>query len=132
MNYLLDTNICIYIIKRRSESVFAKFRSLQFGQVGISSITLSELCFGVQKSTQPEQNEHALMQFVAPLNILPYPNEAAFEYGRIRAHLENAGTPIGSLDTLIAAHAVYLGITMVTNNISEFSRVPALKVENWV
>jgi tRNA(fMet)-specific endonuclease VapC len=132
MKYLLDTNICIYIIKRRPECVFAKFRALRIGQVAISSITYSELCFGVHKSSQPDKNGQALMQFVGPLQVLPYPDEAAMEYGRIRTCLENAGTPIGPLDTLIAAHAVHLGYTLVTNNVSEFSRVRRLPVENWV
>ena len=132
MRYLLDTNICIYIIKRRPSHVFSKFRTFCVGQVAISSITFSELCFGVHKSNFPEKNKLALMQFVGPLEILPFPNEAAMEYGRIRTCLESAGTPIGPLDTLIAAHASYLGNPLVTNNVAEFSRVPGLQVETWV
>jgi tRNA(fMet)-specific endonuclease VapC len=132
MMYLLDTNICIYIIKKRPEKVFEKFRSLSIGQVGISSITHSELCFGVRKSRYPEKNETALNLFTAPLEVIAYPEEAGMVYGTIRAQLEAAGKPMGPLDTLIAAHALYMGYTLVTNNLSEFSRVKGLKVENWV
>ena len=130
--YLLDTNICIYIIKRRPEKVFKKFRSLSIGQVGISSITHSELCFGVKKSKYANRNESALNQFTAPLEVLAYPEEAGMIYGTIRAQLEREGKPMGPLDTLIAAHAHYLGYTLITNNLSEFSRVEGLRVENWL
>jgi tRNA(fMet)-specific endonuclease VapC len=132
VRYILDTNICIYIIKQKPEKVFRKFRKLSIGQIAISSITYSELYFGVQKSQKKSQNEAALQQFASPLEILPYPEEAASVYGEIRAHLERKGTPIGPLDTLIAAHARFLDLTLVTNNVPEFSRVPKLKIENWV
>lgn len=132
MKYLLDTNICIYIIKQKPEKVFKRFRRLSVGQIAISSITYSELYFGVRKSRKPDQNEAALQQFTSPLEILPYPEEASNLYGKIRAHLESKGTPIGPLDTLIAAHAQCLDLTLVTNNVPEFSRVPKLRVENWV
>ena len=132
MNYLLDTNICIYIIKRKPESVFVRFRELSIGQVGISSITYSELCFGIKKSKHWEQNAMALEQFLSPLEVLPYPEEACMDYGEIRAALELSGKPIGPLDTLIAAHAKHLGYTLVTNKASEFSGIGGLKVENWV
>lgn len=132
MRYLLDTNTCIYIIKQKPEKVFRKFRRLQVGQVAISAITYSELCFGVQKSQRVSQNETALQQFTAPLEILPYPEAASNVYGEIRAELERKGTPIGPLDTLIAAHARHLDFILVTNNVPEFSRVPKLKLENWV
>lgn len=131
MKYLLDTNICIYIIKQKPEKVFKKFRRLSVGQVALSSVTYSELSFGVQKSQRKAQNEAALQQFVAPLEILPYPEDASLVYGEIRAELERKGAPIGPLDTLIAAHARFLDLTLVTNNVAEFSRVPKLKVENW-
>ena len=132
MNYLLDTNICIYIIKKRPESVFDRLKKLSIGQVAISSITYSELCFGVKKSKLWERNAQALEQFISPLEVLSYPEEAGMVYGKVRADLELSGRPIGPLDTLIAAHAKFLGYTLVTNNVSEFSRVSGLKVENWV
>lgn len=131
MKYLLDTNICIYIIKQQPEKVFRKFRRIAVGQVGISSITYSELSFGVRKSRHAARNEAALQQFVAPLEILDYPADAAGEYGEIRAHLQAKGLSIGPLDTLIAAHARHLGLILVSNNLNEFSRVPLLKTENW-
>ncbi|MBL7222742.1 MAG: type II toxin-antitoxin system VapC family toxin [Candidatus Brocadiae bacterium] len=131
MRFLLDTNICIYIIKRQPPRVLQRLCECDITDVGISSITLSELEFGVEKSTRPAQNRLALAQFVAPLEILPYGDRAAAAYGRIRAALESKGKPIGALDTLIAAHALALGATLVTNNTREFRRVPDLPVENW-
>lgn len=131
MKYLLDTNLCIYIIKQKPEKVFKKFRRLSVGQVALSSITYSELSFGVQKSQRKAQNVAALQQFVAPLQILPYPEDASLAYGEIRAELERKGAPIGPLDTLIAAHARSLDLTLVTNNVAEFSKVPKLRIENW-
>jgi tRNA(fMet)-specific endonuclease VapC len=131
MRYLLDTNICIYIIKQQPEKVFRRFRRIAVGQVGISSITWSELYCGVKKSRKVEQNEAALRQFVAPLEILPYPEEAAAVYGEIRAHLETTGQAIGPLDTFIAAHARCLDLILVSNNLGEFRRVPHLKTANW-
>jgi tRNA(fMet)-specific endonuclease VapC len=132
VTYLLDTNICIYIIKRRPEAVFERFRGLSVGEVGISAITYSELCYGVEKSGNPERNAAALSQFTAPLEVLPYPEEAGMAYGTIRARLETEGQQIGPLDTLIAAHAWLLGCILVSNNLGEFSRIGDLKVENWV
>lgn len=132
MTYMLDTNICIYIIKQKPENVIERFGQLPISSVAISSITLSELEYGVMKSAKPEQNKVALSQFVAPLEILPYGDDAAQSYGIIRAMLEKKGAPIGSLDTLIAAHALSVNCTLVTNNVKEFSRVPGLLIENWV
>lgn len=132
MKYLLDTNICIYVIKQKPEKIFKRLKKLSLGQVAISSITYSELYFGVQKSQKRSQNEAALQQFTSPLEILSYPPEASVIYGAIRAYLERNGTPIGPLDTFIAAHAQYLDLTLVTNNVAEFSRVPDLRVGNWV
>ena len=128
---MLDTNMCIYIIKQKPKKVIDKFRKLSFSEVAISSIVLSELEFGVVKSTQPAQNRLALAQFLAPLEILAYDDIAAFYYGKIRAHLQKMGTPIGSLDLLIAAHTLSVGCSLVTNNESEFQRVPRLKILNW-
>jgi tRNA(fMet)-specific endonuclease VapC len=132
MKYILDTNICIYIIKKKPSSVFQKFRSLKPGSVGISSITLAELEFGIEKSIKPKQNRLALHQFLIPIDIVEFDSEAATEYGSVRAKLEKSGTQIGALDTLIAAHAKSLDCILVTNNEREFIRVNGLKVENWV
>ncbi len=132
MVFMLDTNICIYIIKRKPHRVLDRFKRTEISEIAISSITLSELLYGVSKSSKPEQNLMALTQFVAPLEILPYADEAAQYYGDLRAHLEKQGTAIGSLDMLIAAHALSISGTLVTNNEKEFNRVPNLNIENWV
>lgn len=132
MKYMLDTNTCIYIIKRKPVEVIDRFRQLQISQVSISSITLSELEYGVIKSSKPGQNHLALAQFLAPIEILPYDNGAAQHYGELRLYLEKQGTPIVSLDMLIAAHALSTGCILVTNDIKEFERVPNLKINNWV
>jgi len=132
MKFMLDTNTCIYIIKRKPFDVIERFRQTEVSQIGISSITLSELLYGVSKSSKPEQNQIALTQFVAPLEILPYGDEAALYYGDLRVHLEKKGTPIGSLDMLIAAHALSIDSILVTNNVREFIRTPHLKIDNWV
>ena len=130
--YLLDTNICIYIIKRKPEAVFARFKDLIPGTVAISSITLAEMQYGIDKSSKPEQNQQALNQFLLPLEILDFSFIAAIEYGKIRTSLERQGLPIGSLDMLIAAHSKSIDATLVTNNEKEFKRVSGLKIENWV
>ncbi len=132
MNYLLDTNICIYLIKKRPPQVIARFKTLQLEEVAISSVTLAELEYGVKKSQAKEKNQQALEEFISPLVILPFDKQAASYYGDLRASLERMGTPIGSLDFMIAAHALSLGITLVTNNTKEFIRVTGLKIENWV
>ncbi len=129
---MLDTNICIYIIKQQPESVLKRFTEYQVGYIGISSITLSELRFGVAGSRSRKRNSQALEEFVIPLEILPFDDKAALAYGDIRASLEKAGTPIGSMDMLIAAHAVSLGVTLVTNNTREFCRVKGLNLVDWV
>jgi tRNA(fMet)-specific endonuclease VapC len=131
MEYLLDTNICIYIIKKRPISVFEKFKSLSIGSIGISSITLAELQYGIMKSSYPEKNQEALDKFITPLEIIDFDYNATIEYGKIRADLERKGTSIGPLDTLIAAHAKSLDLILVTNNEKEFERILGLKVENW-
>ncbi len=132
MNFLLDTNICIYIIKQKPPEVLQRFNNYNVGDIGISSITVAELEFGVQKSKFPEKNQQALAQFLLPLTIVDFDFAVAIMYGKIRAILEKQGTPIGSLDTLIAAHALSLQVTLITNNVKEFNRVPNLKLENWV
>lgn len=132
MKYLLDTNICIYLIKRKPPQVLQKFQAHSVGEIGISAITVAELQFGVHKSQYVEQNQRALRQFLLPLVCAPFDEQAAAAYGEIRVTLEAQGTPIGSLDTLIAAHALSLDVALVTNNLKEFSMVPNLQVVNWV
>lgn len=132
LQYILDTDICIYIIKHKPASVFERFRRCAVGEIGISSITYSELCHGVAKSANPSKNRSALNGFVAPLEILPYGEQESPDYGELRAELEAGGIVIGPLDMLIASHARSNGLTLVTNNAKEFSRVPRLKIENWV
>jgi len=131
MNLLLDTNICIYLIKKRPPSVLKRFDTLAAGTLAVSSITVAELEFGVQKSQFPSQNQQALEQFLLPLMILDFDHEAARAYGKLRAWLETRGKAIGALDMLIAAHALSKGLPLATNNVREFSRVPGLKVINW-
>ncbi len=131
MKYLLDTNICIYLIRRRPEHVVAALMEQAIGDVGLSSVTVAELEFGVAKSAEVERNRAALEQFLAPLVIADFDATAATHYGRVRAFLERQGTPIGALDTLIAAHALSLDVALVTNNEREFGRVPELRVVNW-
>lgn len=129
---MLDTNICIYIIKKQPPSVLRRFEALQVGDVGISAVTFGELCFGVQKSLKREQNRCALELFTAPLEICPFDDNVGMIYGEVRSYLQESGKPIGPLDTLIASHAISLDLILVTNNTSEFSRVPHLKLESWV
>ncbi|MBW2566163.1 MAG: type II toxin-antitoxin system VapC family toxin [Deltaproteobacteria bacterium] len=131
MKYMLDTNICMYIIKQKPQNIIERFRQTQVSEIGISSITLSELEYGVMKSAKPEQNKLALAQFVAPIEISAYDDVAAQHCGKIRARLERQGTPIGSFDMLIAAHALSINSVLITNNESEFGRVSHLKIENW-
>ncbi len=129
---LLDTNICIYVIRRRPSEVLAKFEEYDIGEIGVSSITVAELRYGAEKSGRPSRNLEALSQFLIPLEVADFDTNAAAEYGLIRAALERQGTPIGPLDTLIAAHAVSLDTKLVTNNAREFERVPNLELENWM
>jgi tRNA(fMet)-specific endonuclease VapC len=131
MRYLLDTNICIYLIKKKPAKALAKFQAHSVGDIGISAVTVAELQYGVHKSQHVEQNQRALEQFLIPLICIPFDDQAAAAYGEIRAALETQGTPIGALDTLIAAHALSLNVTLVTNNTREFSRVPGLQVVDW-
>lgn len=130
--WMLDTDICIALIKRQPSELISRLKKHRPGDVAISSITLAELSFGVSKSTQVEKNRTALEQFLLPLEILSFDDIAAECYGRVRAALEVNGTPVGPLDTLIASHALSINATIVTNNTREFSRVQALRVENWM
>ncbi len=131
MKYLLDTNICIYIIKKKPDQVLKKLISQDISNISISSITLSELEYGIEKSSFKERNRLALTEFLAPIAILPYNDYAALAYGKIRFFLEKKGIAIGPLDTLIGAHALSIKATLVTNDHREFERIPGLKVENW-
>ena len=131
MDFILDTNICIYIIKKKPALVFERFESTPLGSVGISTITEAELNYGVKKSLHVDRNRQALSKFLIPLEIANFDSYACEIYGNIRSDLEKKGTPIGPLDTLIAAHALSLDAILVTNNVKEFARIPNLKVENW-
>ena len=132
MRYMLDTNICIYVIKHKPETVFQKLQNTNPEDVCISSVTYAELVHGVEKSAAVEKNRLALSMLLANMEILDFDVDAADCYGKIRAVLEKKGTPIGPLDMMITAHAQSLGYTVVTNNVKEFSRVSALQIENWV
>jgi len=128
---MLDTNICIYIIKKKPINVFQTFQSLKVGDVCISSITCAELQYGVYKSQHQERNQIALFNFLAPIEILSFSDKAASFYGKIRFNLEKRGQIIGPYDLLIAAHAVSENLILITNNTDEFSRIPNLQLENW-
>ena len=129
---MLDTNICIYIIKNRPTSVRAKFQEFHIGELCISSITVSELMYGAYKSQFVEKNLKAIEAFLMPFEIVDYDYIASVEYGKIRAYLEKQGRVIGNMDLQIAGHAMALGVTLVTNNTKEFERVTALQLDNWV
>lgn len=131
MTYMLDTNICIYAIKNKPEQVLRRLKDNLPKGLCISAITLAELEHGVEKSVNPEKNQMALIQFLAILDILPFDDLAATEYGNICAYLQKRGTPIGTMDMLIAGHARAEGLILVTNNVREFMRVPNLGIENW-
>ena len=132
MRILLDTNMCIYVINRRPPDVLERFNDHVVGDVVVSSITVAELRYGVYKSQRPVQNQQALSQFLLPLVIADFDDAAAEAYGRVRAYLKTQGTPLGPLDTLIAAHALSLDLTLVTNYDKKFVRVPDLRLQNWV
>jgi len=133
MKYLLDTNICIYIINEKPQKVLKKFEQYPVYEFGISSITHAELQYGIEKSKNKSTNQDALDEFLLPLTILPFHGKKLVTcYGEIRASLESKGKIIGPLDMLIAAHALSLDLTIISNNIKEFSRIPNLKCENWI
>ncbi len=131
MKYMLDTNICIYAIKHKTETVIKNFLSHVPEEMCVSAITYAELMHGVEKSMAVEKNRIALSLFLSPLTVLDFHAPAAEEYGKIRAELERQGTPIGPMDLLIAGHARSEGLVLVTNNIREFCRVERLMVEDW-
>jgi tRNA(fMet)-specific endonuclease VapC len=128
---LLDTNICIYVINARPAAVLERFRRYRMGEIGICSVVAAELAYGVAKSGS-SRNRQALELFLAPLVILPFDEPALWVYGELRAELERRGTPIGSLDTMIAAHALSQQAPLITNNSREFAKVPGLQLDNWV
>lgn len=132
LEFLLDTNICIYIAKQKPPSVLRRFEELVIGQVAMSTITYGELFFGAKKSQHPRIAMKVLGELTDLIPALPIPKEAGKIYGEIRSKLENQGTPIGNNDLWIAAHALALGAMLVTNNIKEFRRIPHLKIDNWV
>ena len=131
MKYLIDTNICIYIMNKHPADVITKFKQFELGEIGISTITVSELQYGVAKSTYREKNEVRIEEFMAPFEILTYDLSAAKIYGDIRFQLEKRGQIIGPLDMLIAAHAISQELILITNNDKEFKRITKLKIENW-
>ena len=132
MKYILDTNICIFIIRKRLPTVLQKFVKFLPDELGISTVTLSELRYGADKSTNPGKNHAALDSFLAPILILDFDTECADYYGKVRSDLERRGVPIGPLDTLIAAQCLRLKVPLVTNNTKEFSRVTGLQLEDWI
>lgn len=131
MKYMLNTNICSYLIKHKPPKVLKHFKSYAIGDIGISSITRAELRYGVSKSPHVEKNRQALDEFILPLKIEDLDEREAAEYGTVRAGLEKAGRPIGSMDMLIGAHARALGATFVTNNTREFKQIKNLNVADW-
>lgn len=131
MKYMLDTNTCIYLIKQKPEKVLRHFKTHTVGDIGISAITLAELRVGVEKSKQIQNNRQALEEFILSLEIADFDERAAMTYGAVRTALEKAGTPVGSMDMLIGAHALGLDVTLVTNNIREFKQIKKLKVVDW-
>ena len=131
LKFMLDTNIVLYVIKRRPASALRIFNR-NIGGLCISSITLAELMYGVEKSAKPEQNSRQVQDFVSRLTVLEYGERAAGHYGDIRSNLERSGKILGGNDLHIAAHARSEGLALVTNNLKEFDRVEGLRVENWV
>lgn len=131
MRYMLDTNICIYAIKHKPEQVFMRLQEHEPSDICISAITYAELVHGVEKSKAIEKNRVALALLLANIEIMSFDCSAAESYGKVRADLEKAGTPIGPLDMMIAGHAISKGYIVVTNNTKEFERVKGLRIENW-
>jgi len=131
MNYLLDTNICIYIINKKPAAVLKRVQSKRPGQIATSTITIAELAYGVARSRYPDRNRIALLEFLFPFTILDFDQRAAIEYGQIRALLDAKGRPVGPMDLLLAAQAKSHNLILVTNNEKEFQRIGGLRIENW-
>lgn len=132
MKYLLDTNTCIYLIKSKPVQVIRKMMKNKMEEIGISTTTLAELKYGIEKSLHPERNKIALMEFLVPFAILDFDQKAASEYGLIRTELEKKGKLIEPLDMFIASAARSQNLILVTNNIKEFVRIEGLMIENWI
>ncbi len=132
VKYLIDTNICIYIMNNRPVKIIHKFKQFDIGEIGVSTITVSELQYGIGKSKTRRLNKQRIEEFIAPLEIIPYDEMAAERYGEIRYQLAKQGKTIGPLDLLIAAHALSRKLILITNNEKEFKRVKNLKIQNWV
>lgn len=130
--YLLDTNICIYIINNRPEYVRAKLKRIDNRAIYLSTISFAELQYGAYKSSKPQNSKQALLDFVKPFTFLDFTTEDAEAFGAIRAYLEKKGTVIGAYDMQIAAQAMTRNLILITNNSREFRRIPSLKLENWV
>ena len=131
MKFMLDTNTCVDLIRKKNDQILRRMKRRSPDELCVSSVTLSELEYGAAKSMDPARNRLALAEFMTPLTVAPYDDAVAPVYGLVRAELEKAGTPIGPLDTMIAAHALSLGLTVVTDNEREFRRVSGLRVQNW-
>ena len=129
--YMLDTNICVFLIRKKPPVLLERLQKTSPGDLCLSAITLAELEHGVEKSLYPKRNSNALMYFLSMVEILPFDDRAAREYGKIKTDLQRRGTPIGPLDTLIAAHAKAIEAVLVTNNTKEFVRVDGLRIEDW-
>jgi tRNA(fMet)-specific endonuclease VapC len=132
MMLMLDTSICIAIIKQKPTDILQKFSAYQVGDICISSVTLAELRYGVAKNQFQEKNQAALDEFILPLEVVHFDEAAALVYGALHASLEKQGTPTGALDAMIGAHALSLNLTLVTNNTKEFNRIAGLKVIDWM
>jgi tRNA(fMet)-specific endonuclease VapC len=132
MKWMLDTDTCVALIKRQPRDLIKRLQAKAVGDVGISSITLAELWYGVAKSTRRDQNRAALDQFLIPLDLEEFDETAAESYGTVRAALEAHGRPIAPLDTLIAGHALSLNVMLVTHNVAEFRRVAGLRIDDWL
>jgi len=130
--YLLDTNVCVELLRGRSRRILSRLRRFPGDIGGVSSITVAELRYGAAKSADPAKHERSVNEFLVPLVIFPFEELAAQKYGEVRTELERRGRPIGSLDMLIAAHALSLDATLITGNLREFRRVAGLRVENWL
>ena len=129
---MLDTNICIYVMRRRPAALYRRLEKLDPSEVAVSCMVIAELWTGVMKSQSRLRSEKSLETFLSSVTVLDWPKSAARIYGSIRAHLERRGTPISAIDMLIASHALHENIPLVTNNREEFRRVPGLKVESWL
>lgn len=132
LKYLLDTNICIYIAKQKPASILKKFEKMEIGELAMSTITFGELLFGAEKSNSSKNSHEKLMELITLIPALPLNTDVPSHYGHIRSNLEKIGKPIGNNDLWIASHARSLAVTLVTNNLKEFKKVPDLKIENWI